>query len=463
MAWNATERSPNERAEFTRGRMSPEELARIRAEQERINHEQIQQSARENPGRTNGSTQPFDWRSLLAQRNGRIIGDERNVGLALTLAPELRDLVRFNEFSLRVEFGTVPPWRETKTGETWSDDDDHGLQVWLQERGLEIRNPSTIAACIAFAAKEAGFHPPRDYLAGLSWDGSERLSTWLERCLDANGPREYLAAVGKRFMVSAVARPLKPGCQVDHVLVLEGQQGIGKSESARILAVLPAWFADDMPDLGNKDAAIQLAGKWIIELAELAAVRRADIERVKAFLSRETDTYRPPYGRRTVSVPRQCVFIATTNEALYLRDQTGNRRFWPVKCGHIDLDALRAERDQLWAEAVQLFRAGEQWHPTGSECTLAAAEQSERVLVTELEADVAEYLDHVTAAGIKEVDTKAVMVEALHLDPDKPDFSERAVRLGAQVAGAIERAGWERVRRAGRGKSRRTLYRMGAR
>lgn len=429
----------------------------IRAEQ----LEQVRRGASENPIKlqgANGQGRPADWRNLLAQRNGRIIGDERNVGLALTLAPELRELVRFNEFSLRVEFGTVPPWGGA-IGAPWTDHDDHGLQVWFQDRGLEIRNASTIAACISFAAKEAGFHPLRDYLDGLNWDGRERLSTWLERCLDANGPSQYLTAVGKRFMVSAVARSMKPGCQVDHVLVLEGPQGIGKSETARILTVRPEWFADDMPDIHSKDAAIQLCGKWIIELAELAAVRRAEIEGVKAFLSREVDVFRPPYGRRSVSVPRQCVFIATTNEALYLRDPTGNRRFWPVSCGRIDLDALRAECDQLWAEAVQLFHAGEQWHPTENECALAATEQTQRVLVTELEEEISEFLDPMAADGVREIDIKRVMVDCLHLDPSASDFAERASRLGAQVASAMQRAGWQRVRRMGSGDRRRTLYR----
>jgi predicted P-loop ATPase len=403
-----------------------------------------------------------DWRSLLEHRNGRVIPDERNIGLALTFAPELRGMVRFNEFSLRVEFNTGTPWRNVRLGDVWTDDDDHGLQVWLQERGIDTRNANTIASSVQFTAKEHAVHPVRDYLAALSWDTQPRLSTWLERCLDANGPSDYLSAVGTRFLLSAVARIRSPGCQADHVLVLEGPQGIGKSETARILATNPDWFADDMPDIHTKDAAIQLCGKWIIELAELAAVRRAEIEGVKAFLSREVDVFRPPYGRRSVSVPRQCVFIATTNEALYLRDPTGNRRFWPVKCGCIDLDALRAERDQLWAEAVELYQAGIQWHPTQEESALAADEQSERVMVTELEADVAEYLDRMATNGVMELDTRRVMVDALHLDASAADFSERAVRLGPQVAAAMARAGWHKVKRTGRPGNRRTTYRKSA-
>lgn len=449
--------------------LSPEEAARIAAEQQHFSREQVRKGAKEQRAQApaaakgNGQERPTDWRNLLAKRNDRIIGDERNVGLALTFAPELCDLLRFNEFSLRVELGAVPPWRDASIGSPWTDDDDYALEVWLQERGVEVRQRGVVESSVAFAAKGHTVHPVREYLAGLAWDRTARLDTWLERCLDADGPREYLGAVGTRFMISAVARPSEPGCQVDHTLVFEGAQGIGKSEAARTLAVRSAWFADDMPDLANKDAAIQLAGKWLIELAELASVRRADIERAKAFLSRPVDTYRPPYGRRTVSIGRQCVFIATTNEALYLRDPTGNRRFWPVKCGRIDLDALRAERDQLWAEAVHLYHAGVQWHPTENEFALAAAEQAERVLVTELESDIGEYLERLSTIGLREVDTKTVLVDGLHLDPNAPDFSERAVRLGAQVAAAMQRAGWQRVRRSGYGKNRRTVYRLGIR
>lgn len=444
--------------------LPPEELERIRVDQERVNREQIalggrEQAERGSASKANGHAErPSDWRNLLAKRSGRNIGDERNVGLALTFAPELRDLVRYNEFSLRVEFGAVPPWGGA-IGSPWTDDDDHALQVWLQERELEIRAPATIVACISFAAKENPIHPLREYLSNLQWDQTARLDSWLQRCLDADGPDQYLASVGRMFLVSAVARAFAPGCQVDHVLVLEAPQGAGKSETARILAVRPDWFCDDLPELGTKDSQIHLAGRWIVELAELSAIRRADVERVKAYITREVDSYRPPYARRTIQVPRQTVFIGTTNEALYLRDATGNRRFWPVKCGQIDLEALRAERDQLWAEAVDLYNAGTQWHPTREQTELAAAEQSERVLVTELEADVTEYLDRMVNAGFTELDTKRVLTEALHFDPDAPDFSERAIRMGHQVAAAMDRAGWQRVRRSGRPGNRRTIYR----
>jgi predicted P-loop ATPase len=399
------------------------------------------------------------WLAKLARRGERIIGDERNVMLAFRHAPELAGLVRFNEFALRVEFTRPPPWREVKAGAEWEDDDDTGAIGWLQAQGVEVRQRHVVSDVIALLAKEALYHPVRDYLGGLMWDGEPRLQIWLTEYLNAQADPAYLNAVGRKFLVSAVARIERPGSQVDHTLVLEARQGAGKSSTARILAVCPDWFTDDMPDIHSKDAALQVCGRWIVELSELAALRRgAEVEGMKAFLSRPVDVFRPPYGRRAVSVPRQNVFIGTTNEAHYLRDPTGNRRFWPVRCEGIDLEALERDRDQLWAEAVQAFRKSEAWHMSDAEAELARAEQQERVLVTELEASVTEYLSIMAASGHKEVSAKQVMVEALHLEPDKADFAERAGRLGVQVSSAMQAAGWTKQRTSGRSPNRRTIY-----
>lgn len=399
-----------------------------------------------------------DWRVGLERRAGRIIADERNIIAVMRSAPELQGLVQFNEFAQRVEFSRSPVWRTEQGGGAWLDRDDTALTEWMQSYDIPARR-AMIPDCIELAARENTVHPVCEYLDALKWDRNPRLAKWLISYLSAQDNESYLQLIGPKFLISAVARVMNPGCQVDHVLVLEGKQGAGKSQTARALAVKPAWFTDAMPDLHGKDAALQLCGRWFVELAELAALRRSEIEGVKAFITRPTDVFRPPYGRRPVAVPRQSVFIATTNETHYLRDPTGNRRFWPVSCGAIDIDSLERDRDQLYAEAVAAYRVGTAWHLIGGQAVLADAEQRERMMTTELETDVALYLNRQREHGQKEADVRAVLVEALGLEPDASDFTERSLRLGAQVASAMERAGWHKVRRLGRGENRRTVYR----
>jgi len=397
-----------------------------------------------------------DWRALLAPSGAGFIGDERNVILALRNAPELAGLVRFNEFRLDVEFTRAPPWRNHEAGAAWGEADDTSLAAWLQERGLKVRGRAVVADSVVVAARDRQFHPVKLYLESLKWDGTVRLDSWLVDYLHAKGAPEYLAAIGRRFMVSAVARILNPGCQADHALVLEAPQGFGKTSAARVLAVRPEWFAGNLPDVHGKDAAMQLVGRWVVEIAEMRAVKASEIEATKNFLTQTADTFRPPYGRRTAQFPRQNVFIGTTNEREYLRDRTGNRRWWPVLCGRVDASVLAEAIDQLYAEAVVEFRAGAQWHLLDHEEVLAADEQQARVPRTEIEVEVGEYLAQLTS---RETNTRDVMVYGLRLDPDKSDYIERARRIGREVSEAIEMCGWVRKgRREGGGQNRRTVY-----
>jgi predicted P-loop ATPase len=395
-----------------------------------------------------------DWRADLAPSGTAYLGDERNVLIALRRAPELVGLLRFNEFALNLEFTRAPPWRVVAPGATWTEADDTQCAAWLQNAGLKVRGTGAVADCAAVTARDNVLHPVRDYLNALKWDGEPRLNIWLIDYLNARGETGYLAAIGSRFMISAVARVMEPGCQADHVLVLEAPQGAGKTSAARILAVHPEWFAGDLPEIHGKDARLQLLGRWIIEIAELKAIRTSELEAQKSFITQTHDTFRPPYGRRTAQFPRQCVFIATTNETEYLRDRTGNRRYWPVSCAQIDIAALAHDRDQLWAEAVHEFRAGAKWHLTADQVALAERQQIERVHLSELEQDVQAYVATQTR---DEVTVRDVLVYGLRLDPDKHTYSETARKLGSAVAEALERCGWIKVGREG--KARRTLYR----
>jgi predicted P-loop ATPase len=395
-----------------------------------------------------------DWHERLARTSSGYLRDERNIIIALRSAPALAGLIRFNEFSLETELTRSPPWRETPPRATWTETDDTQLMEWLQIEKVNVRNRGAVADCVAVVARDHGFHPLREYLLALKWDGKPRLQNWLTHYLNASGPPGYLAAVGTRFLVSAVARIMQPGCQADHVLVLEGAQGIGKTSAARALAVQPEWFAGNLPDIHTKDAALQLCGRWIIEIAELKAIRNSQVEATKNFITETRDTFRPPYGRRTGQFPRQCVFVATTNESEYLRDRSGNRRYWPVRCARIDVTALERDRDHLYAEAMHLYRAGSAWHLTDDEIRLALSEQQERVHVTELEQDVESYLYTVKGDVVTVHD---VLIYGLRLDPDKSTYAETARKLGPAVAEALERAGWQKDAR--RGKERRTTYR----
>lgn len=249
----------------------------------------------------------------------------------------------------------------------------HGLNFSTQQ----------VSAAIQSVAEENAYHPIRDYLTGLEWDGVPRLDTWLHDFLGAEDS-EYTAGVGRMFMIAAVARVMRPGCKMDYMIVLEGPQGLRKSSACRVLAG-GKYFSDNLPLVRNesKDLSQHLSGKWLIELAELSATSRADTEALKAFLTRTEETYRRPYGRNEVVEPRQCVFIGTTNRSEYLRDSSGDRRFWPVKCGTdgnpIDIESLRDHRDQLFAEAYDLFQSGAKWWPDAAfESEYIIPEQAKR-------------------------------------------------------------------------------------
>lgn len=404
-------------------------------------------------------TQLAEWLQELQPAGRGYAGNEFNVLLAFTQSPELSGLLCFDEFAGVVILTRSPPWRTCGSGAPWLDSDDTEAMVWLQERGIAVARPGVVAATVMVVARKSQVHPVRDYLNGLVWDGTSRLKSMLSSTFGAVGPVEYLAAVGLRFMVSAVARAMRPGCQVDHTLVLESAQGGGKTTAVRLLARFPEWYAGSLPDVGSKDAQVQLAGRWIIEISELKALRNSQVEAVKSYLSQTADTFRPPYGRRTEQRPRHSVFIATTNQAEYLRDRTGNRRFWPVRCRRIDTDTLARDVDQLWAEAVHEYRTGTQWHLTPAESIFAREEQAERVHETELEVETRIYLAGMVSQGKWEVSVRDVLKHAHRLDPHMAGYADAARRLGPLVAEAMERVGWVKAGRAGGGREKRTMYR----
>ncbi|WP_158266741.1 virulence-associated E family protein [Alsobacter soli] len=389
-----------------------------------------------------------EWKDKLLRSNRKDAQPLRsvlaNAYIALLECPELVGLLAFDEFNQAVVLTRDPPW--TAIDRQWTEHNRLCLTVAVQRLGLDVQ-PNAVAEAALVVARANPVHPVREYLKGLVWDGRERTSAWLSTYFGAEHS-PYVAAVGRKFLISAVARIMEPGCKVDTMLILEGDQGIGKSTAIKVLAG-EDWFTDSMPPkLNERDAAIQLRGKFIIEMAELSVLARANDGDSKGFLSRAVDDYRPVYGRTAEKVPRQCVFIGTTNSDEYLRDATGARRFWPVACNKVDLVALAADRDQLWAEALALYKAGNQWHLTEAEEALARGEQKQRYAADPWSQAIDEYL-----VGKHRVTVDDVLSDALDV---KRAYIRQSDKL--RVSKHLKANGWHR------GKSDGTRYytRVGA-
>jgi hypothetical protein len=338
----------------------------------------------------------YEWRKdLIVSDKGKPLAVLASAITALRGAPEWCGGLAFDEFSLCVTAMRPTPWGYLGK---WDEQCDRLLANWLQHHGIRLSDTEAAKAAEA-VARDRSFHPVREYLDGLQWDGTDRISGWLTTYLGA-ADNDLNSAMGAKWLISAVARIYQPGCKADHMLIAEGPQGLFKSSAFRALA--EPWFTDDIADLGSKDSQLATLGVWIIELPELDAMGRSELSRVKAFMSRNTDRFRPPYGRRLIESPRQCVFVGTMNLGEYLRDETGGRRFWPVACGHIDLEALREDKDQLWAEAVARYRKKETWWLDTTELNKAATEEQDaRYQVDAWESTIADWMETLDADGRK--------------------------------------------------------------
>lgn len=275
-----------------------------------------------------------------------------NVAIVLEHDPEWKAQLKYNELTKNVE-----DWR-SGSPRPLIDADAVRVSTWLAQTYDLHQSDGIVWARLMTIARGNSYDPLADYLNSLAWDGVERLDNMLVRYFGARAS-EYTKLVGRRWMVSAAARGLSPGVQADTALVLEGlEQGEGKTSAGRILG--GPFFASESIDFAAKDSLMIVSKSWICELGELDALRKSDITAQKQFLSKTHDDFRPPYGRVTESHPRRCAFIGTTNTDDYLQDETGNRRWWPVAAGAIDIRALAADRDQLWAEAVAIYRAADE-------------------------------------------------------------------------------------------------------
>lgn len=310
--------------------------------------------------------------SVKRSENGKPIRCMSNTLLYLQNLPELGSSFRYNMLSCNIE------WR----GEQIRDEDYVEIRLILEKAGF-IPDKADVKAGIAWLARQTLYHPIQEYLQSIEWDGVARLDAWLIHAFGAPD-RDYERQIGSKWLLGAVARVFDPGCQMDNVLVLEGAQGIGKS-SALAMLFGRNYFTEAITDLrDHKRFVEQILGKWIVELAELAALRKTDVEAVKAVISMRIDRTTRSYALHATEHPRQCVMAATINPDEgngYLTDSTGNRRFWPIRCSKADLTWLEEFRDQLWAEATHRFEEGEQWWLDAATAETAASEQQERAAV----------------------------------------------------------------------------------
>jgi predicted P-loop ATPase len=320
---------------------------------------------------------------------------------------------------------------------------------------------------VAQLCLEKRFHPIRDYLNGLKWDGTRRLDGWLVSYLGVhdNDMSEnpdaltLVQAFGRLALVAAVRRIRQPGVKFDHILVLEGREGTMKSASVEVMAGTENFSDQKILTAHDKEQQELVRGVWLFEIADLVGMKRAEVESIKAFASRTHDRARPAYGRRLVNAPRQCVFIATTNERKYLKSQTGNRRFWPVRTNTILIDELRRDRDQLWAEAAHVEATGIALLLPTELRELAVIEQEQRREFDYWEDLLADMPGiHDAAANEDFVATDDIFTEILRLTRDRTSNTHYK-----NLATIMERLGWTPGRRrigSVNGNPRRGYFRM---
>lgn len=338
---------------------------------------------------------PDDWKAKLRiTEKGVIAQTIENVVTILTHDPKLAGVIAFDEMMHNTVALSSLPWNKSKDLREWTDADDAALRYYL-ERVYGIASKDKIFDAVNVVAQRGAFHPVREYLDSCTWDGVPRVETLLIDYLGAED-NAYTRAVTRKVFAAAVARIYRPGCKFDHMLTLRGCQGLGKSSLIAMLA--GKWFSDSLTTMQGKESFEAVQGVWIMEVGELAGMKKGEVETIKLFISKQVDRFRPAYGRRIQSYPRQCIFIGSTNEAQFLRDTTGNRRFWvvdtpntPTKDMWADLtpETVRA----FWGEAVELYKKGEPLYLSkeleayAREVQAAYEEENPRVGI------VADYLD----------------------------------------------------------------------
>ncbi len=386
---------------------------------------------------------------------GEIKGIRENVYFALREDPNLRELVRCNEFSNKIDKCRVPPWGG-KAGEWKETLDDIRLAEYLASRyELIVANPVTIEQAVLMSAHDNTYNPVRDDFEAAAWDGIERRQHWMIDCLGA-ADTEYVRLASEYFLLSMVARVFEPGCQMDYMLVLQGLQGAGKTSALNILG--GHYYGAGSFRIGDKESLQALQGRLIFNFNELDALSRSEATAIKGFITERTDRFRPPYAKGFQAFPRNCVLTGDTNQGEFLRDATGDRRFWVVHCSEVEVERLTQMRAQLMAEAVHFYKEGSRRYPTKEEETrLFFPEQEKWKFVDVWHDALARYVNSDELAegfdgSVSEngtllsnhqrefFSTHELLVKALHIDIGKVD---RAGSMQKSVSGAMKMLGFQ--------------------
>ena len=333
---------------------------------------------------------PSEWEALFKRtKYGEIKATLANASLILARHEKWQGVLSYNAFARRIQILKSAPTHAIESGATqgewWTDALAARTRTWCERIYDVAFAKDTIHEAAQMVAETNTHHPLQEYLndVGGRWDGVPRVDTWL---IDHMRVKDtpYVRIVGAKWLISAVARAFRPGCKVDYVLVIEGDQRAGKSKAFLTLCPKPEWFLSTAIELGSRDSFHVIENKWIVELAELASTSKGDIEKQKAFISNQVDTYCRRYGRVAEDQPRTIVIGASVNPPYdYMKDVSGGDRYWPVRTSatrvdRLDLSGLEEARDQIWAEAVVRFRAGEPWFLEDASLIEAAAEEQEK-------------------------------------------------------------------------------------
>lgn len=390
--------------------------------------------------------------------NKRWLASRKMVILILERDPALRDVLAFNELSNNIQARQVWPWPHARVGDVTNAVDLLLGKYLTDTYGLPSISRAALSEAIQTVAHTRRFHPIREMLVNLAWDGKSRIDNWLVHALGESPETlspsmlEYLRIVGRCWLLGMVYRVMEPGCKFDYCPVLEGAGGLRKSTLVEVLAGAQ-YFSDTPFEVGRgKEAQEQVQGLWLYEIAELTHFSKAEVGAIKAFISSKVDRYRVAYGATTESFARQCILVGTTNENTYLRDRTGNRRFWPVPVRNIiNTEFVGKYREQLLAEAFVLYGQGAAYTPTvEQEKRLFVPMQESRLIETAVESDLLRVLTRQpTAAGIgAEVNTLTDFVTLAQLTMALGvDSAKSTPGLQGQITAWLKHEGWERIKK----------------